>query len=126
MKTYPMPTNCPVSNEPLHVTRLECDASGVVIEGRFEPNEFALLPPEQVEFLRIFLRVRGNLKEVERMMGVSYPTVRLRFETLLSALDYEPLEDIKAERSEVIAMLEKGEISADEAAARLKAIKERV
>lgn len=126
MKTYPMPTKCPVSNEPLHVTRLECDASGVVIEGRFEPNEFALLPPEQVEFLRIFLRVRGNLKEVERMMGVSYPTVRLRFETLLSALDYEPLEDIKAERSEVIAMLEKGEISADEAAARLKAIKERV
>ena len=82
MSTLPMPTECPVTGEPLEVTRLECPTSGVVIEGRFQPNEFALLPEEQLEFMRIFIKVRGNLKEVERVLGLSYPTVRQRFEGL--------------------------------------------
>ena len=64
MKRLSMPTKCPVTGEPLEVTRLECPSSGVVIEGRFQPNEFALLPEEHLELMRIFVKVRGNLKEV--------------------------------------------------------------
>jgi hypothetical protein len=71
-----MPTRCPVTGEPLEVTRLECPTSGVVIEGRFQPSEFALLADEQLEFLRLFVKVRGNLKELERLLEVSYPSVR--------------------------------------------------
>lgn len=132
---YPMPTHCPVSGEPLEVTRLESPVSGVVLEGRFQPNEFALLPPEPLEFLRIFVRVRGNLKEAERILGVSYPTVRARFERMLRALGYEapgaPTGDA-AERGgaadskavdEVLASLEAGEIDPDEATARLEALR---
>ncbi len=122
MKILPMPTACPVTGEPLLVTRLECDASGVVIEGRFAPNEFALLSPDHLEFLRIFVKVRGNLKEVERVLGLSYPTVRLRFEKLLLALDYEASEDVVEERSSILDRLEAGEIDADEAAKRLNAL----
>jgi hypothetical protein len=122
MKILPMPTACPVTGEPLLVTRLECDASGVVIEGRFTPNEFALLSPDHLEFLRIFVKVRGNLKEVERVLGLSYPTVRLRFEKLLLALDYEASEDVVEERSSILDRLEAGEIDADEAAKRLNAL----
>ncbi|HNQ98748.1 MAG TPA: DUF2089 domain-containing protein, partial [Trueperaceae bacterium] len=99
-----------------------CDASGVVIEGRFTPNEFALLSPDHLEFLRIFVKVRGNLKEVERVLGLSYPTVRLRFEKLLLALDYEASEDVVEERSSILDRLEAGEIDADEAAKRLNAL----
>jgi hypothetical protein len=122
---HPMPTHCPVTGEPLEVTRLHAPRSGVVIEGRFLPNEFALLDRESLDLLRLFVKVRGNLKEVERILGVSYPTVRARFESLLRALGYETLVDdseaLAAGRSEVLAQLERGEISVEEATRALQA-----
>lgn len=123
MPSLPMPTACPVTGEPLTVTRLECEASGVAIEGRFAPNEFALLPDEQLEFLRIFVKVRGNLKEAERVLGLSYPTVRLRFDGLLRTLGYEAGPDPSEERADVLERLEKGEISAEEAAKQLQSLR---
>jgi hypothetical protein len=125
MQRHPMPTHCPVTGEALEVTRLQAPTSGVVIEGRFAPNEFALLPREHVEFLRLFVRVRGNLKEVERIMGVSYPTVRLRFDHLLKALGYELDEDPSDRRNEILAQLERGEIDAKDAARQLQETKRR-
>lgn len=127
---HPMPTHCPVSGEPLEVTRLSCPESGVTIEGRFQPNEFALLPSENLEFLRIFVKVRGNLKEVERIMGLSYPTIRQRFETLVSVLGYEaapePRPERRQKRSEILERLERGEVSAEEAARELQMLKKSV
>lgn len=126
---YPMPTHCPVSGEPLEVTRLTSPVSGVVIEGRFQANEFALLPPEPLEFLRIFVRVRGNLKEAERVLGVSYPTVRARFERMLEALGYDApearTEPDRASADEVLSRLERGEIDAEEATGLLQALRGR-
>jgi len=119
---YPMPTECPVTGAPLEVTRLECPTSGVVIEGRFEPNEFALLSTEHLDFMRLFVKVRGNLKEIERVMGLSYPTIRSRFDGLLKSLGYEATIDSGDERTEIIDRLEKGEISAEEATKRLQAL----
>lgn len=121
-KSLPMPTACPVTGGPLLVTGLECEGSGVTIHGRFTPNEFALLPDEQLEFLRIFLKVRGNLKEVERVLGLSYPTVRLRFDTLLKVLGYEAEADAGEERSDILQQLEEGQISAEEATKRLRSL----
>ncbi len=125
----PMPTSCPVTGRPLEVTRLENPESGVVIEGRFAPNEFALLPQDQLEFMRLFVKVRGNLKEVERVLGVSYPTVRLRFENVLRTLGYEVSEDEVQARSssqaEIVAALEQGEITPEEATERLQALRRR-
>lgn len=109
----------------MEVTRLECPKSGVTIEGRFVPNEFALLSNEPLEFLRLFVKVRGNLKEVERILGLSYPTVRLRFDAMLKALGYEAAEEVRSERANVIGLLEKGEITAEEATARLRALQKR-
>ncbi|MGL4609439.1 MAG: DUF2089 domain-containing protein [Trueperaceae bacterium] len=124
VKLLPMPTRCPITGGPLEVTRLESAHSGVVIEGRFQPNEFALLSQEHAELLRLFVKVRGNLKELERILGVSYPTVRLRFEGLLKALGYELQEnEVKSERSSILELLEKGELTADEATKRLQAMR---
>jgi hypothetical protein len=125
MQRHPMPTHCPVTGEALEVTRLQGPTSGVVIEGRFAPNEFALLPREHVEFMRLFVKVRGNLKEVERVMGVSYPTVRLRFDNLLKALGYEVDEDPSDRRNEILGQLERGEIGAQDAAKQLQEMKRR-
>jgi len=119
-----MPTRCPVTGEPLEVTRLRGPRSGVVIEGNFMPNEFALLDRESLDYLRLFVKVRGNLKEVERMLGVSYPTVRARFEQLLRALGYEAVaaEEPGESRADVLGRLERGEITAEEATRALKAM----
>lgn len=126
---HPMPTHCPVSGEPLEVTRLHAPRSGVVIEGRFLPNEFALLDRENLDLLRLFVKVRGNLKEVERILGISYPTVRGRFELLLRALGYETMVDdseaVAAGRSEILARLERGEIAVEEATKALQALPKR-
>ena len=122
---YPMPTHCPVSGEALEVTRLESQQSGVVIEGRFQPNEFALLENEHLEFMRLYIKVRGNLKDVERILGVSYPTVRVKFENMLKALGYEAdvPKDVQVSRTDILKALETGEINAVEATKQLKALK---
>ena len=124
--SLPMPTRCPVTGDPLEVTRLECPTSGVAIEGRFTPNEFAMMSPENLEFMRLFMRVRGNLKEVERILGVSYPTVRGRFDTLVRSLGYETVpetQEVRTTRADVLGLLERGELTAEEAAVRLRALK---
>ncbi len=122
-----MPHECPVCHERLEVTGLACPTCQTRIEGRFVINEFAALPPEQLEILRLFVKTRGNLKEMERILGVSYPTVRARFETLLRSLGYEDEQAgrIAEERAMVLQQLERGEISADEAAELLRALKKR-
>jgi hypothetical protein len=78
--------NCPVCESQLRVTRLHCSTCGTTIEGEFTVGRFAGLNREQFALLESFLRSRGNLRELERELGVSYPTVRNRVEALLRAL----------------------------------------
>lgn len=125
MPKHPMPTRCPVTGETLEVTRLRGPTSGVVIEGEFLPNEFALLDGDALEYLRLFVKVRGNLKEVERMLGVSYPTVRARFDAMVRALGYEVVDESADARGDVLAALERGDIGADEATRRLQGMQRR-
>jgi len=118
MVKKPMPVRCPACEGPLSVKALYCEACGTEVVGRFLPNEFALLPREHLDFLRLFVKTRGNLKEVERILGVSYPTVRARLDALLKALGYEAGEE--EDRLQVLEALRRREISVEEAVARLK------
>ena len=68
------------------MTRLHCRACGTTLEGDFNVGRFARLGREQFALLETFLRARGNLKDLERELGVSYPTVRARVDALLRAL----------------------------------------
>ncbi len=114
-----MPVRCPACEGPLSVKVLGCEACGTEVHGLFLPNEFALLPKEHLDFLRLFVKTRGNLKEVERLLGISYPTVRARLDALLKALGYEA-EERGEDRLEVLEALRRGEISVEEAVARLQ------
>lgn len=114
----PLPLPFPGVDETPVVTGLEFAEAGIQVSGRFALNEFATLSAENLEFLRLYIKVRGNLKEVERILGVSYPTVRARFDALLRAVGYEP--EPPDPRDETLSMLERGQISADEAVRRLK------
>jgi hypothetical protein len=111
------PKSCPVCGEALAVTRLHCPSCATEVSGEFAPCEFCALSAEQRDLLRVFLSSRGNLKEIERHLGVSYPTARARVAELLEVLDLSPrTPDPQVEMLESLA---RGEIDVDEALKRL-------
>ena len=89
------------------------------MEGDFELPDLATLPREHQEFVKVFLLARGNISEVERLLGVSYPTVRNRLDVVLAALG-APVKAPASGAAPVLARLEAGEISVDEALKLLK------
>ena len=109
---------CPVCEGELEVARLHCRSCGTAIEGRFALGKFHALSKEQLHFAEVFIRNRGNIKDVERELGVSYPTVRSRLDALIRAMGYELPEEPKMtpdRRKEILARLERGEINSEEA-----------
>jgi len=138
-------STCPVCEGELLISRLHCRSCGTALEGEFGVGRFGRLSREQLSLLESFLRSRGNLKEMERELGISYPTVRGRVDALVRALglgdsDTEPLdddavaddapdadagaEDQAEQRREILERLAKRELSADAAAAALRALGE--
>ncbi len=137
---YRAPHKCCICGEKLTVTRLTCDTCGTTLEGQFDGCPFCSLSPEETRFLLIFLKNRGSIKDVEREMGISYPTVRNLLDNLLSSLALDggtppapnaPTEeprrrsrstegDTAKARRDILARLSRHEITADEAARRLR------
>jgi hypothetical protein len=130
-------STCPVCSSELAITRLQCRGCGTAIEGEFNVGRFGRLSREQLALLESFLRARGNAKELERELKVSYPTVRARIDALVRTLGLadgvptdEDVEDGtgRGESAElrrgVLERLARHEITADDAAALLRARKE--
>lgn len=121
------PGRCPVCSHDLEVVKLQCTNCGTAVEGHFELSRFSRLDPEQLAFLELFLKARGNIKEVERELGLSYPTVRARLDALLAALGYAVEPERKADavrkRREILDALDSGKIGAGEALRLLKDLK---
>ena len=137
-------STCPVCSSELAITRLHCRSCGTALEGEFGVGRFGKLDREQLNLLESFLRSRGNLKEMERELGISYPTVRGRVDALVRALglsdgggadevddefEIEAQEaqeseaeraDAASERRAILERLARKEISAEDAAAELR------
>lgn len=113
---------CPVCGSDSEVTRISCDVCGTNIEGHFQLCKFCRLTAEQKNFIDVFIKCRGNIKEVEKELGVSYPTVKNRLEDVAGTLGYkdgpEPVNTVK--RQDILDKLNNGEISVDEAINMLK------
>jgi hypothetical protein len=113
------PADCPVCGDRLAVTRLACGSCGTELAGVFTACGFCALDERETEMLRVFLASRGNLREVEKHLGVSYPTARLKFGQLLDKLGLgEPAEPVANEltREQVLAEVASGALSPAEAA----------
>lgn len=113
-------TNCPVCNQTLSVIKLHCKHCHTTIENDFALSKFNLLTKEQLQFIETFLVCRGNIKEVEKELGISYPTVRSRLNEIVSILGYETKGKEVVSESKIIEKLEQGEISPDDAISLLK------
>jgi len=138
---YDIIATCPVCTGELAVTRLRCSKCGTTIEGEFGVGRFANLTREQTQLLESFLRSRGNLRDMERELGISYPTVRARVEALVRALGFGPrdetdpaptggaqpsaapsADEIQARRRDILERLAGHELSAEEAAEAIRAL----
>jgi hypothetical protein len=132
-------STCPVCEGELTISRLHCRSCGTALEGEFGVGRFGRLSREQLALLESFLRSRGNLKEMERELGISYPTVRGRVDALVRALGLadgesaedlaedgpepipaEPAADVATERRAILERLARKELSAEDAAAALR------
>ncbi len=133
---------CPVCSGELTIARLHCRSCGTALEGEFGVGRFGRLDREQMSLLESFLRSRGNLKEMERELGISYPTVRGKVDALIRSLglsegssdidddfdagfadgfgDAADAPDASAERRAILERLARKEITAEEAAAALR------
>ena len=119
MSGYRPPADCPVCGGDLITTRLGCRTCGTELAGEFGSCEFCSLEPKDTELLKVFLASRGNLREVEKHLGVSYPTARARFTELLVRLglggEADP-EPAVLTRDQVLREVAAGALSPAEAA----------
>jgi hypothetical protein len=140
-------STCPVCSGELAVTRLHCRSCGTTLEGEFSVGRFGRLTREQLLLLESFLRSRGNLRDMERELSISYPTVRSRVEALVRALGFGPradsdeaaedaaaaaaatgagaassTSDLATARQAILERLGRHEMTADEAAAAIRAL----
>ena len=135
MPPHDVIATCPVCANELFVTRLRCGECGTTIEGEFGVGRFGRLTREQLALLESFLRSRGNLRDMERELSISYPTVRARVEALVRALGFGPrdeveapapaivaADDIMAGRREILERLSRRELSAEDAAEAIRAL----
>jgi hypothetical protein len=122
---------CPVCSNELAVTRLHCGTCGTTLEGDFSVGRFGRLDRDQTLILESFLRSRGNLREMERELGISYPTVRARVEALVRTLGFGPRADVDADeetavtpvpgsRDAILERLARHEIGAEDAAVAIR------
>jgi len=112
----------------MQVTRLQCPNCHSELSGQFTPCRFCTLEEKHLQFVEVFLRCRGSIKEVEKALGVSYPTVKNMLDAALNALhlDGKPQESqarAQEERSEILSRLSEGELSVDAAIEALNQLK---
>ena len=124
---------CPGCGADLIVTRLSCSECETEVTGRFRTSLFDRLSPENLAFAETFLRLRGNIREMERELGVPYNTVRGRLDEVIAAMGFDNPDSGEAEseekpenppggtRAQILERLDRGEITASEAADLLSA-----
>ena len=121
-----IPQSCPSCSSPLVVTQLNCTVCGTGVVGKFELSPFFRLSPDSLHFLEVFVRNRGNVKEVERETGESYWAIRRQLDEVITEMGFEEAskeDDLSIRRQEILARLSRGEIKVQEATKLLAQIK---
>jgi len=123
----PIILKCPSCDGNLTIARLDCPDCKISIDGEFTPPALLKLTGAQIDFIEVFIKNRGVIREVERELGVSYPTVRARLDDVIAALGYSAksapeastADDRGSRRRAVLADLKDGKLTPDEALAAL-------
>jgi hypothetical protein len=107
--------------QPIVVERVRLPEKNIAVEGRFELPQLARLTVEDQVFVTAFVRSHGSIKEMERIFGVSYPTIKSRLTRIGNSLEFVDTNP-EPSRSEILDRLKRGEISAQDAIRELEAL----
>ncbi len=116
---------CPACGGSIVITEIRCANCHLKMQGEFTPGLFSSLSTDQLTFVRAFLRVRGNMSEMEKVLGVSYPTIRNKLDEINQTLERaeaspQPSAETDSPRTAILNKLAAGEINAAEALEQLK------
>lgn len=111
----PLITKDPVNGDELIVTRLEGRRSGIVIEGKFSLDWMGRLTPQQLTFVGLLVRHRGNVQRLAAELNVAYNTARNHLDEIVAALEYPPEDEDDSAGANVLEQLSQGEISFEDA-----------
>jgi len=111
-------SSCPVCGGGLTIHQLACDHCDLELKGRFGLPRLARLPRELQDVVEVFLKCRGNIKEMERELGISYPTVSRKLDAINLLL--LSMEDPDSSKARVLRQIESGELTVTKALALLK------
>lgn len=112
------PNACPSCGSPMVIAELKCTGCDTVVRGEFFITPLGNLSEQQLEFVKTFVLSRGNIREVESRLGISYPTVRAKLDEAIAAISGP--ETAAPSRAEILDQLEAGTISAAQAAELLR------
>lgn len=117
---------CPICGEKLTVTELTCSSCNSKISGQFPMSRFDNLSTEEQDFALVFIKNAGNIKQIEKELNISYPTVKKMLDNVIKSLGYSNtvVFNSKPTKDEILAMLKRKEIDFDEAEEMLKQIGE--
>ncbi|MCD8561977.1 MAG: DUF2089 domain-containing protein [Acholeplasmataceae bacterium] len=130
----PVLTTCPVCKHELRVQKLHCDHCHTTIDGSFTLSKFNYLETEKLYFIEIFIKNRGNIKQIEKELNISYPTVKKMLDEVIVGLGYSITDDDdtfqrqtekeepvqKNLKTSILEKIEKGELSVQDALDLLK------
>jgi hypothetical protein len=111
---------CPICTHDLTVTKLSCDHCHTEISGDFRLSRFSYLDKQDLRFIETFLLAEGNIKEVERMLEISYPTVKKMLNNVLARMGYESKVEVVVDEKAILERLKRKEITVEEAKQLLK------
>ena len=117
---HPLITRDPVTGNELIVTRLESPQSGIVIEGQFSLGWIGRLTREQLDFVELLVKNRGNIQKLAQDLDIAYNTARSRLDEIVTALGGAPEGDGRADRRIILDRLAAKEINVEEAMRLLK------
>ena len=104
------------------VERVRLVDKDIAIEGSFELPQLARLSADDQIFITAFVRSHGSIKEMERIFGVSYPTIKSRLTRLADSLEFVETNPTPS-KAEILERLQQGEISAEDAIREMEALK---
>ena len=113
-------TNCPYCGGDFLIKEVECQGCRTVTKSNFRVNRFHMFKPEDLYFIEVFLKNEGNIKLVEKDLGVSYPTVKNRLKNIINTLGYMAKNNYSEDRIKILNELSDGEIDVKEAIKRLE------
>ena len=119
-----LPSACPLCGGAIEVKQIKCTGCSSEIKGSFKTDAMMALPPEYQKFIAVFLRHRGNIKAVEKELGISYPTINKMLDSINAMLSATGTNEEKPlTRKEILDSIEKGDLSVKDAAFILKSRK---